>query len=171
MKKSNIRPFPVYFDRYINLVPEEDIHDAYKSSLTYLTKMDTSALRDIGDKVYAPGKWTIKDILQHIIDSERIFAYRALRFARKDSTRLHSFEENDYATAAQANARSLDLILSELEATRVSTMLMFESFDDETLMRKGVSSDKEISVLGLGFTIIGHQIHHFNVISERYMGL
>lgn len=171
MKKSDIHPIPVYFDRYINLVPEDDIHDAYKSSLMSLTKMDTSTLRDIGDKVYAPGKWTIKDILQHIIDSERIFAYRALRFARNDSTRLHSFEENDYAAAAHANARNLDLIMAELEATRVSTMLMFESFDNETLMRKGVSSDKEISVLGLGFTIIGHQIHHFNVINERYIGL
>lgn len=171
MKKSQINPMPPYFDRYIRLVPEEDVHDAFKNSLRSLSTMDTSVLRDIGDKVYAPGKWTIKDILQHIIDSERIFAYRALRFARKDSTKLHSFEENDYAAAANANVRSLDLILSELESTRVSTMLMYESFDEETLLRRGVSSDKEISVLGLGFTIIGHQIHHFNVINERYVGL
>lgn len=171
MKKSKIQPLPVYFDRYINLVPEEDINEAFKNSLSNLTKMDTSKLREIGDKIYAPGKWTIKDILQHIIDSERIFTYRALRFARNDTTKLHSFEENDYASAANATSRSFDLIMSELEATRASTMLMFESFDEETLLRKGISSDKEISVLGLGFTIIGHEIHHFNVINERYMGL
>jgi hypothetical protein len=162
---------PAYFERYINLVPEDQLSVAFQHSLTAIEHLDVGLMRKIGDKVYAPGKWTIRDIFQHMIDSERIFVYRALRFARKDSTKLHSFEENDYAVAANANSRSLEQILSELEATRVSTMLMFESFDGETLLRKGTSSDKEISVLGLGFTIIGHQIHHLNVIIDRYADL
>jgi len=171
MNKASIKPMPVYFDRYINLVPEDHLGEALRNSMTALEQIDLNLLSRIGSKVYAPGKWTIKDILQHLIDSERVFTYRALRFARNDDTVLPGFDENLFADNASTESRALEVILTELETTRTSTRFMFESFDMDCLTRRGISYDKEISVLGLGFTIIGHQIHHFNVINERYAGL
>lgn len=171
MTKSQINPIPVYFDRYINLVPEDYLGEAFKNSLTAIEMLDTGLFNNIGDKVYAPGKWTIKDIIQHLIDSERVFAYRSLRFARNDKTALPGYDENLYAENANTASRSLESILSEFESVRASTIYLFESFSAEALMRTGTCFNKEISVLGLGFTIIGHQIHHFNVINDRYAGL
>lgn len=171
MTKSEINPIPVYFDRYINLVPEDQLSIAFKQSLTAIEHLDVGLFHNVGDKVYAPGKWTIKDILQHLIDSERVFAYRSMRFARLDTTPLPGYDENLYAKTAGASERSLESILAELEVVRTSTIFLFESFGARSLLQTGVCFEKEISVLGLGFTIIGHQIHHLNVITERYAGL
>ena len=171
MNKASIHPLPAYFDRYINLVPEDHLGEALRNSMTALEQIDINLLSRIGSKVYEPGKWTVKDILQHLIDSERVFAYRALRFARNDKTVLPGFDENTFADNASAELRSLEVILAELEAARTSTRFMFESLDIDRLMRSGTCNGKEISVLGLGFTIVGHQIHHLNVINERYAGL
>ncbi len=171
MTKSDIKPVPIYFDRYINMVPEDQLSLAFKHSLAAIEHVNVGLFEKIGDKVYAPGKWTIKDILQHLIDSERVFAYRSMRFARHDTTPLPGYDENLYAKTAEASNRSLESILAELEAVRTSTIFLFESFSASSLLRTGVCFDKEISVLGLGFTIIGHQIHHFNVINDRYAKL
>jgi hypothetical protein len=171
MMKSDINPMPVYFDRYIQLVPEDYLGVAFKNSLTAIETVDINRFQKIGDNVYAPGKWTIKDILQHLIDSERVFSYRAMRFAREDSTVLPGYDENLYAKTAGATSRSLESILTEFESVRASTMYLFESFSAHALHRVGTCYDKQISVLGLGFTIVGHQIHHFNVIKDRYFDL
>lgn len=121
------------------------------------------------DYRYAAGKWTIKDILQHLIDSERVFAYRALRFARKDVTPLPGFEENAFADAAEGFKRSIRDLLTELAVVREATLCLFKTFSDETLLLKGIASEREMSVRALGFIIIGHQNHHQRIFEERYL--
>ena len=115
------------------------------------------------------GKWTIKDILLHLIVAERIFAYRALRIGRGDTTPLASFEENDYVPNANANLQSLENLLEEFQLVRKSTLLLFKKFSEEQLTYLGTSSDHSISVRAIGFLISGHQNHHLKIIQERYL--
>lgn len=162
---------PEYFDRYINLVGDYDVTDALKYYDADWLKRERESLVLLGDSVYAPGKWTTKDILQHLIDTERIFAYRALSFARGDSTILPGFEEDSYAANAHTNLRTLDDLFDEMQLVRNSTIAMYNHFTDEMMMREGTSSKKRISVLAIGFIIAGHAIHHRNIIKERYYPL
>jgi hypothetical protein len=118
---------------------------------------------------YAEGKWTIKDILLHLIDAERIFAYRALRISRNDKTELPGFEENDYVVAANASNREMVSIVEEYVSVRKATLTLFESFSEEQLLRIGKASDCSVSVRAIGYIIQGHEKHHLNVISERYL--
>jgi hypothetical protein len=118
---------------------------------------------------YLDGKWTIKDIIQHIIDAERIFSYRALRISRNDKTPLAGFEENCYVDNTNANTRDIEDLLTELVAVRQSTVLLFKSFSEEQLGKIGMASDNPISVRAIGFIIIGHQKHHLRIIEERYL--
>ena len=121
------------------------------------------------DYRYAEGKWTIKDIIQHIIDTERIFAYRALRISRNDKTPLPGFEENDYVDNTNANERNLQGLLTEMAVVRQATLSLFKSFSKEQLMRIGTASNNEISVRAIGFIVVGHQKHHQKVFQERYL--
>jgi hypothetical protein len=171
MKKSDISPMPVYFDRYIHLVTHEHLDEAILDSKKQLEQLDYQPLNQIGDLVYASGKWTINEIFQHLIDTERIMAYRALRFARNDNTRLPGFDENHYSIAAKTERRSLEELVGELLVVRQSSYLMFKSFSPEFFNRTGICFDKEISVLGIGFVIVGHQIHHMNILQQRYFPL
>jgi hypothetical protein len=171
MKRSDINPMPAYFDRYINLAADTELATALEQSLAAAENFPLDKWKALGDKVYAEGKWTVKDMIQHIADTERIFAYRALRFARKDSTKLPGFEENDFAAAANANARSLEDLVEELKIVRRSTILLFASFDDAMLQTVGATVSASLSPLAIGFTIIGHQQHHLNVLEERYYPL
>ena len=162
---------PTYFDRYINLVEDIDLIDALEKYGPAYFEKEKTTLEKLVDKVYAPGKWTVKDILQHLIDAERIFCYRALRFARNDKTTLHGFEEDHYAANTNVKNRSLNGILEEFKLVRQSTITLFKSFDEEALQRTGVALTTEISVLALGFTIAGHPIHHMKVLKDRYFSL
>lgn len=171
MKKSAINPLPAFFDRYINRVEEMELQDALLQYSPVKLFADTDSLLALGDKVYAPGKWTVKDILQHCLDTERIMTYRALRFARNDSTLLPGFEEDYFAAHAKGNRRTLPDLLEEWGLLRNSTIALFRSFDEEMLMRTGQSFKGDISVLALGFVICGHPIHHLHVIQERYYPL
>lgn len=118
---------------------------------------------------YAPGKWAIKDIIQHVIDTERIFAYRALRFARNDNTELPGYDENHYAATVNADRRHMKDLLTEFSTVRHATMQMFAAFTQEELMRSGIASGHNVSVRALGFMLIGHQNHHMKVFQERYL--
>jgi hypothetical protein len=168
MKLSAIPRNPSYFDVYMNQVPDVGLLEAFQQSIDALDKLDVAKLRALGDQVYAPGKWTLRDLLQHITDTERIFAYRALRFARNDKTALPGFDENLFADNTNANQRPLDDVLAELRAVRQSSMYLFQSFDETALTRTGVMYQAELPVLAVGFTLIGHQIHHFRILEERY---
>lgn len=162
---------PAFFDRYINLVDDIELNVALQQSLATAENFPMDKWKALGDKVYAPGKWTIKDMIQHITDTERIFAYRALRFARKDSTKLPGFEENDFAAAANASVRSLEDLVEELKLVRRTTIILFASFTDEMLQFAGATYSTSANALAVGFTIIGHQQHHLNVLEERYYPL
>ena len=172
MKRSDIRPLPAFFDRYILLVDDLEIDEAFAQSVDELGKLDIDLLGKVGSKTYAPGKWTLHDIFQHIIDTERVHSYRALRFARNDQTLLPGFDQDLFAQHTQADRRTLQNLLHECKAVRQSTMALFRSFDEDMLQRKGATSmGGEISVLGFGFTIIGHQLHHLRIIREKYLPL
>jgi len=118
---------------------------------------------------YAESKWTIKDLILHLIDAERIFSYRALRIARNDKTALPGFEENDYVIAANANDRDFESLLNEYSIVREASISLFESFSESDLLKLGMASNASVSVRGIGFCILGHELHHKNVIIERYI--
>ncbi len=117
---------------------------------------------------YQPDKWSVKDIILHIIDAERVFAYRAMRFARNDQTELSGFNQNDYVPEANADDRTIHNLLSEFTNVRAASVDMFSSFDDEIRQRTGIASGVEMSVEMLGYIISGHLRHHMNIIKERY---
>lgn len=171
MKKSNINPMPEYFDRYINLIADVELLEAFDKSSEQIEKLDIRLLNKIGDKVYAPGKWTINSIIQHIIDFERILSYRTLLFARRDGNIRQGVDENFIAVTASADNRTIEDLIEELRAIRLTTKLLFKSFDDRMLFAQGISWKYEISVLAMGFSIIGHQIHHFKIIEDKYFPL
>lgn len=162
---------PVFFDRYIKLVPPGDLLDALKQARSFDSLIDAPTLDRLGDLRYAPGKWTVTDILQHLIDTERIMAYRALRIARNDKTPLPGFDEESFAGFTDAANRTVADLLSEFSQQRDSTIRLFSSFTDEMLLRSGTASNVTISTLALGFTLIGHAQHHANVLRERYLPL
>ena len=162
---------PEYYDRYINLVPDVELSYAFDDSIRQLDSLDRNLLATLAGKRYAPGKWTVNDIVQHLTDTERIFSYRTLLYARRDGTIPQGFDQNQLVVNAGAGRRSIDELLRELTMLRRATMSMFECFDDETMGCKGICWDYEITVLGMGFNIIGHQIHHFNIIREKYYPL
>jgi len=170
MKRSAITPLPYYYDRYINLVDDVDVVHALKNGLAQYLE-EKPRLNPAGDTTYEEGKWTVKDILQHVIDTERVMAYRALRFARNDATPLPGFEQDPYALAAGASSRTVDSLLKEFEIVRQASVALFETFDDEALQRTGICSNIRVSVLGLGFIIAGHAIHHMHVLKEKYFPL
>lgn len=171
MKRSAIVPMPEFFDRYINLVEDVPVVEALTARTRVFPPADMPKIYALGDKVYAPGKWTIKDVVQHVIDNERIQAYRALRFARNDASMLPGYDEEPYAKEARAERRSLEDLLEEFEVTRHSNILLFSSFTEEMLLRKGICFGKEMSVLALGFVLAGHQEHHVRIVRERYFPL
>jgi len=169
MKNLHPSEFPEFYTSYINEVKSLDIVEALEENLQDFLNFIEKIPVDKQEYQYLPGKWTIKEIILHITDAERIFAYRAIRFARFDATPLASFEENDYVPVSNANNREMSSLLAEFTLLRKATISMFENFTDEMLAHKGIASNKEISVRAIGFIISGHCIHHQNVIQERYL--
>lgn len=157
------------FANYIQEAGEINLIEELEISLHNFIKFVQNIPLDKFDYRYAEGKWTIKDIIQHLIDSERVFAYRALRFSRNDKTALPGFEENDYVDNTDANERSIQELLTELSAVRHSSLLFYKSLSEEQLKRIGTASTHQLSVRALGYVIIGHQKHHQNVFQERYL--
>ena len=170
MKKSTIK-LPDFFDRYINLIEDIELLAALNLSYSSLSSLNLELYKKLGDKTYAPGKWTIKDIFQHIIDNERIMCYRALRFARKDKTILPGYDENIFAFNALANRRNITDLLEELKIVKLGSIHLFKSFTEPMLKQEGICFNKTITVGALGFVIAGHQIHHLNIIKEKYLPL
>jgi len=172
MKITDITPdeYARYQAAYINLVdPTYSLAEELEISVHNFIHFVREIPMDKYDYRYAEGKWTIKDIIQHVIDSERIFAYRALRFARADETSLPGFEENMYANNAHGTERSINELLTEMSAVRHANIMMFKSFKEQEFLRKGTASGYTVSVRALGFLIIGHQNHHMKIFRERYL--
>jgi|SRR5690606_26131052 len=171
MRRSEINPLPEYYDRYINLVEDLSITVAFDKHFAEIQNLNLEVLNELGDQVYAPGKWTVKEILQHLIDWERIFSYRSIIYARQEGTATPGHDENILAQNSKANHKKLEDIIEDFLFARSSTRSLFSTFDKEDLRTIGKSWNMEISVAAMGFTIIGHQIHHFNIIKERYLPL
>ncbi|SKB91434.1 DinB superfamily protein [Dyadobacter psychrophilus] len=162
---------PQFFDRYINLVEDMDIIEAFDKYTPGKVYTDIDKLTALKDLAYAQGKWTVKDILQHVIDNERIMAYRAMRFSRNDKTTLPGYDEELLAANTIANQRSIEDLMQEFGQVRQSTISLFKSMDHQMILRSGFAYKSDISALALGFVIIGHPLHHMRVIQERYFPL
>lgn len=145
------------------------MNDLLISSLKASNSLFDSVAPEKENYRYAEGKWSVKELLQHIIDAERVFAYRALRFARNDSSVLSGFDENLYVETCQADQRKLSSLLEEFNWLRKSNIRMFESMSDDVLRREGRVDGKPISVRALGLIICGHLLHHLKVMEERYL--
>ena len=170
MKKSQIMVMPAFFDRYINLAEDIELIDGLKSSIGLFDDC-FSEMEKVADKRYAPGKWTPKDIVQNITDNERIMAYRALRIGRNDKTELPGYDEELLAENTNANNRTIADLIKEFKLVRQTSIILFENLNDEMLLRSALCNKVEISVLALGFVLIGHQIHHLNIMKEKYFNL
>ena len=169
MSRPDLSRVPEFYHGYINKVKEDDLVSALKGSTKGLFDLLKSIPPDKQDHRYAEGKWTIKEVVQHMLDGERVFTYRALRFARKDDTPLPGFDENLFAQTAKADKRSWNALVEEFEALRKSTESMFASFDSEQLEQSGIASESSTYVLGIGFIVAGHVNHHCQIIKERYL--
>lgn len=161
--------YPNYFDTYIQKVAEDSVIKALQNNATELLSFFSAIPPAAENYAYAPGKWSIKQVLNHITDTERIFAYRALRFARKDPQLVAAFDEDAYAKAADLSARDLQDLLQELMAVRGSNIMLFKSFSAQNLQCSGMMASGPCTVLALGYMICGHANHHVGVIREKYL--
>lgn len=169
MPKAELSRVPQFYHNYISLVKEEDLMQAFKNNTDSIQTFLESIPEEKHDHRYAEEKWTIKEIIQHLIDAERVFSYRALRFARKDSTHLPGFNEVLFARNAKADKRSWNDLVEEFKAVRKTTELLFNSFDTEQLDAEGISNNASVYVMGIGFICVGHCYHHKKIIEERYL--
>src|SRR5258706_6150717 len=167
--RPDLSRVPAFYHNYISHVTQNNLPEAFKVHTPVFMKFLESILPEKRDYRYAEKKWTIKESLQHVIDAERIFSYRALRFARKDPTPLPGFDENTFADNAKAGLRDWNDLVAEFKAVRISSEYLFASFDDEQLEAGGTANNSPVYVLGIGFLLIGHPMHHMKVIKERYL--
>ncbi|RAJ00277.1 DinB family protein [Chitinophaga skermanii] len=168
MSRPLATDYAPYADAYVSKVPGEELLPAFKSlTEEYIAFLASIPAEKIG-YAYGTGKWTIVQVLQHVIDTERIFCYRALRFARMDTTPLAGFEEDDYANAARVVVADWPSLVEEFKSVRHASIAFFARLNEEELERRGVASNHPVSVKALGYLILGHAIHHQKVIEQRY---
>lgn len=159
-----------FYQNYINKAPDENVVKAIEKNARNFRKLLKKIPKKKLDYAYAEGKWTIRELLQHIIDAERVFSYRATSIARKDPTPLPSFDENLWGANSNAGSRSWKEMIDEFTSLREANEIFFSSLAEEQLRSIGTASNKEVNVLALGFIIAGHVEHHIDIIKERYLG-
>ena len=170
MKRPNINEYNPYFQQYIDLVPYDDFYLLFKNDTSQTLNFFKNLSEEKHNYAYAENKWTIKQVFMHLIDTERVFSYRALVAARGDkTTQLQSFDDNLYAKNAAGNNRSMDSLLEEFAVVRRGTEIIFENITEEQSRFEGNAIMHSITARALGFIIIGHTHHHLNVIKERYL--
>jgi uncharacterized damage-inducible protein DinB len=169
VNRPDPKEYNAYYGRYISLVPDGDIVQTLESQWPETKALLCTTQDERGEYRYADGKWSIKEVLGHLIDSERIFAYRALRIARGDATPLPGFEQDDYVKTANSDARSLASLIDEFSAVRRANVLMLQNFDPEAWTRMGTASNNPVSVRALAWIIAGHELHHRSVLKEKYL--
>jgi hypothetical protein len=169
------RPEPTeyapFYGGYIALVPEGDIVDLLRDGGRGLATALGAIPESRAGFRYAEGKWSIREVVGHLIDAERIFGYRALRFARGDATPVPGFDENDYVRAAGSDARPLADLAQELAVVRESSTRLFASFADDVWTRRGTANGKEITVRAIAYITAGHAMHHLRILRERYLSM
>jgi hypothetical protein len=169
MANVDLSRVPAYYHKYIALVSENDLKTALEKHQTDLINELKKMPLEKWDYRYADGKWTIKELVQHIIDAERIFCYRALRFSRKDTTELPGFDENGFAENSAAHKRTGEDLINELTTVQQSTAQLFSSFVEEQLDQTGTANGHAVYVKGIGYIVAGHAVHHKNILLERYL--
>ena len=171
MSKLTENEYPEYFKAYIEILGSDlkSIVTHLESSLEKALILFSTVPEGKEQYRYAEGKWTIKQLIQHIIDSERVFGYRALTFSRNDANQLPGFDENEYVKHSSANERPYKDLLEELKSVRLSTVLLFKSFEESDLIMTGTASGKTMSVKALGYITSGHLLHHLKIIEDRYL--
>lgn len=172
MATTVLRPikseYDPYYERYIKLVPEEDILITLDQQLSETQILLRSVSEQHGIFRYEPDKWSVKEVIGHVIDTERIMSYRALRIARNDHTPISGFEQDDYVKNGAFDKRSVSSLARELEQVRRSTISLFRNLDPGAWERRGTANNVEISVRALAYIIAGHELHHKALLKDRY---
>ncbi|MGI9544207.1 MAG: DinB family protein [Cyclobacteriaceae bacterium] len=169
MQRPEPNEYPTFYKGYVDTITGSDLLSILPQVNQTTLQMLAGLPEEKWDYRYAEGKWSIKEVISHLADSERIFVNRALRFARNDTTPLPGFEQNDYVPQSNASQRSLTDIVNEFAAIRSATIPLFQSFTKEMWNRSGIASGGEITVRAIGFVIAGHEQHHQNILEERYL--
>ncbi len=167
--KPDTTEYLPYYGKYVSLVPDGDILTVLGKQMEETAGLLNSITESRANFRYAPDKWSIKELVGHMIDTERIFAYRALRFARNDKTPLPGYEQDDYVSNASFDSCTLTDLASELESVRQSTLFLFKHLDESAWMRRGLANDSEASVRALAHIIAGHELHHREILQSRYL--
>lgn len=170
MMKARPAPgdYAPYAEQYVSLVPGDDIVDSLKNQLKQTITLFSGCGERDGNFRYAQNKWTVKEVIGHVADAERIFAYRALRIARGDQTPLSGFEQDDYVRGAHFGARKLADVVEEYADVRRASVALFRFLDEDTWLRRGVANNSPVTVLALAYLIAGHELHHRRILDERY---
>lgn len=169
MNRPTTDEYAPFYAHYVSLVGDGDVVTLLESQIKETVALLRKIPEEKGAYRYAEGKWSIKEVVGHLIDAERIFTARALRFARGDATALPGFEQNDYVETAGSDRYPLAELADEFEAVRRSTCLMFRHMADEATLRRGTASGNGISVRALAYITAGHELHHRGVIAEKYL--
>jgi hypothetical protein len=169
MNKPDSTEYAPYFEKYISLPHEKEIVATLGKQIESTLGLIRGLSDAEGDRRYAPGKWSVREVVGHLIDAERIFGYRAMRFARNDATPLPGFDENSFVANAGFGSRSLADLADEFEHTRKSNVYLFKNLDGDASMRRGVSNNNEISVRAIAYVIAGHELHHMEILRTRYL--
>jgi uncharacterized damage-inducible protein DinB len=168
VKRPEPTEYADFYANYISKVPGTDVLGVLESQRVQMLQLFAGRSERDGSFRYAPGKWTVKEVLGHTTDTERIFTYRALRIARGDQTPLPGFEQDDFVQKGEFGKRTLAGLIEEFAAVRSASLVLFRSFQEEAWPRRGVASQKEVTVRALAFITAGHQIHHRLILEERY---
>ena len=167
--KPQANEYAEYYGRYVSLVPEGDVVETLARQGRETLELLRSIPESRAGHAYEPGKWTIKQLVGHVIDGERIFAYRALAIARGERANLPSMEQDEYMEHARFDERTLESLCEEFDLVRRANVLMMRGFDADAWARRGVASDNEVTVLALAYVIAGHELHHVNVLRAKYL--
>ncbi|MFN0274784.1 MAG: DinB family protein [Chitinophagales bacterium] len=168
-KKPATHEYATYYEKYIERVPEGNLIQILKNQIKETVSFLKSIPEEKLNHSYAAGKWTIKQILQHMIDAERIFSYRLLRIARNDKTPLPGFDEEEYAREAFVDERKFEIMIAEFEIVRSSTLLLLETLNENEMNRIGTASNQPASARSISYIIAGHELHHISIMKERYL--
>jgi hypothetical protein len=171
MSRPQPAEYDPYYQKYISLVPEDDIIPALADQPSELKSLFERVPEEKGTFAYEDGKWTVKEVLSHLIDGERMFAYRVLRVARGDRTPIEGFEQDGYIENSHANRRPLAELLREFELLRDANVMLFKNLEPGDWVRVGTANNVEISVRSLAWIMVGHVRHHIAILNERYLGL
>ncbi len=171
MKSSDLKDdeYRDYYGIYISKAPDVDLNAGLENGGNKFIEFIKSIPQEKLEYRYEKGKWTIKEVIQHLIDSERIFSFRAFHFARGDKSPLPGFTQDDYVNASNANSKTIEQLTNEYEALGGTTLSLFKSFSSEMLLSKGILYETPMSARAAGFIIIGHEIYHQKIIEERYL--